>query len=444
VTDKQRRQTASSTLARRVAPLFGLGGVATLGQDRSGSSRFARSLPKPKSDSNAGHASIPTGSLAAAGLRLPCGEYRTRSGDSPRRRSPLAHDSDMSDAASITPPVPAKPPLPPLSEEVAGWFKERWSLIADWVRREPRAALWLGAFGLTIIAFFGVLPLFSNYSLTAFRWVWQAWNPETNYEHGILIPWIALFLFLHALPKLRGLPVGSSRWGIWWLAGGIFLFLVAARTLQPRLAVAAVPFLALGLVLYVWGPAVSRVLLFPILFLLFAVPLNFIEQATFRLQFISTALSSAVCNFIGIKIAPLGTTMRAVDDSFQFEIAGGCSGINSLMAITMLTAIFVHFTQDKLWKKLVLFGLSAIFAIIGNVARITVIMAVAKYVDPTFAGGKFHEYSAYLISFPFAFVAMYYASKLVNLNPSALRASVETGLKQADPAGKANPASYDY
>jgi exosortase len=350
----------------------------------------------------------------------------------------------MSNAAPLHPGTPAKRPLPPISEEVAGWFRERWELIREWTRQEPRAALWLAVFGLAMLGFFGLSPLFSNYSLSAFRWVWQAWNPETNYEHGVLIPWIALFLFLHALPKLRGLPVGSSRWGIWWLAGGVFLFLLAARTLQPRLAIAAAPILCFGLVLQVWGPAIARVLSFPILFLLFAVPLNFIEQATFRLQFISTALSSALCNFIGIKIAPLGTTMRAVDDSFQFEIAGGCSGINSLMAITMLTAIFVHFTQDKLWKKLVLFGLSAIFAIIGNVARITVIMAVAKYVNPGFAGGKFHDWSAYLISFPFAFVAMYYASKLVNLQPSALRAQVETGLREADANGKAKPASYDY
>ena len=62
VTDEQLRQTATATLALRVAPLFGLRGVAALGQDRSGSSRFARSLPKPKIVCNAGHASISTDS----------------------------------------------------------------------------------------------------------------------------------------------------------------------------------------------------------------------------------------------------------------------------------------------------------------------------------------------------------------------------------------------
>ena len=56
------RQPAPATLARTVAPLFGLGAVAALAQDRSGSSRVARYLPKPKIDSNACHASISTSS----------------------------------------------------------------------------------------------------------------------------------------------------------------------------------------------------------------------------------------------------------------------------------------------------------------------------------------------------------------------------------------------
>src|SRR5450432_427723 len=66
-TDEQHRQTAQATLALRVAPLLGLGGVAALGQDRRGSSRFAHSLPKPKIDSNASHVSISTGSWVLRG-----------------------------------------------------------------------------------------------------------------------------------------------------------------------------------------------------------------------------------------------------------------------------------------------------------------------------------------------------------------------------------------
>ncbi len=58
VTAEQHWQTAPFTLAHGVALLFALGSVAALGQDRRGSSRFARSLPKPKIVCHAGHASI--------------------------------------------------------------------------------------------------------------------------------------------------------------------------------------------------------------------------------------------------------------------------------------------------------------------------------------------------------------------------------------------------
>ncbi len=333
---------------------------------------------------------------------------------------------------------------PSLFEEISEWLGARFRLINGWMRERPVEATLLGLLLGAIIFYFGGLKLFSGYTRTTFLWAWEAWNPETNYEHGVLIPWIALVLFLHALPSLKGLTVSSSRWGLAWIVGGVLLYLLAARTLQPRIALVAVPCVIFGAILYTWGRDIAKPLFFPSMFLLFAVPLNFVEQASFRLQFVVTALASALCNFIGIRIVPFGTTMRSADDAFQFEIAGGCSGINSLMAITMLTAIFVHFTQDRLWKKLVLFSSSVVFAIIGNVMRITVIMAVAKFYDAKFAGGKFHDISAYVVSFPFAFISMFYASKLVNLKPAAVLAQVEEGLRPE--ASKERPVStrYDY
>jgi hypothetical protein len=61
-TNEQRRQMAQAALALRVAPLFGLGGVAALGQGCRGSSRFARSVPAARIVCTAGRASISTGS----------------------------------------------------------------------------------------------------------------------------------------------------------------------------------------------------------------------------------------------------------------------------------------------------------------------------------------------------------------------------------------------
>jgi exosortase len=133
------------------------------------------------------------------------------------------------------------------------------------------------------------------------------------------------------------------------------------------------------------------------------------------LQFIITDVVGVLCNAVGIKIQALGTTLTAADGSFNFEIAEGCSGIRSLTAMTMITAIYVHLTQDKLWKKLVILAFSVVFAIAGNIGRIFTVVLVAKFISPTLASGIYHEYSGFVF-FPIALVAMVLFGKLLNIH----------------------------
>ncbi len=312
--------------------------------------------------------------------------------------------------------------------------KTPWSdLVVDWIKREPAAAFLLAAIAATFVYFFGFLPLFTNGQLSTLVWAWQAWNPETNYEHAKLIPLIVAFLVWNARDKLKKAELGSSKWGWLFIAFGLFLFFAGARTLQARLTLTSLPFLIFGIVLYVWGRNVARILLFPIFFLLFAVPLNFIAHATAKLQFLETGVASAICNLIGIKVHAIGTVVSAADNTFRFEVDEGCSGIRSLMAIMMLAAIFGHLTQDRLWKQLLIFAAAVFFAIVGNAGRLVSIFVVARWFGQDLAGGPYHTISGYL-SFPFAIGAMLLFSKLLNFKP--------TRLKEATVARE--KVSYDY
>ena len=292
--------------------------------------------------------------------------------------------------------------------------------VIDWARNNPLGAFVAAALVGTLVYFFGILPLFMNGSLSTLVWAWQAWNPETNYEHAKLIPLIALFLVWNAREKLKAAELGSSKWGWVFIAFGLFLFFAGARTLQARLTLTSLPFLIFGVVLYVWGRNVARILLFPIFFLLFAVPLNFIAHATAKLQFLETGAASAICNFIGIKVQSIGTVVMATDNTFKFEVDEGCSGIRSLMAIMMLAAIYGHLTQDRLWKQLAIFFAAVFFAIVGNAGRLVSIFIVARLFGQDLAGGPYHTISGYL-SFPFAIAAMLLFAKLLNLKPSRVK-----------------------
>jgi exosortase len=321
-----------------------------------------------------------------------------------------------------------------MSETKAAPMRQTWwDSSRNWAVREPAAALLAAAILATFVYFFGFVKLFTGGHLSTAIWAWQAWTPETNYEHAKFIPLIVAFLIWHSRDKLKAAPVSSSPWGWAFIGMGLFLFLVGARTLQARLALAALPFLLFGIVLYLWGTKVARILLFPIAFLFFMVPLNFLTQATARLQFLETGMASAICNFLGIAVTTVGTTVAAANGTFHFEVDEGCSGIRSLMAIAMLSAIYGHLTQDRLWKKLLIFAAALLFAIIGNAGRLVSIFVVARLFGQDLAGGPYHIISGYL-SFPFAIGAMLLFSKLLNIKP----ARVKSAALQKD------RVSYDY
>lgn len=298
--------------------------------------------------------------------------------------------------------------------ETIAQLRDYGQALVNWVRKRPAEAFLLAALGATLVYFFGFLRIYFDGHLSTLRWAWDAWNPETNYEHAKLIPFIVLVLVWTSRDKLESAPIRSSSWGFIFLGLGLLLFFVAARTLQARIALVSLPFLLFGAVLYLWGPRVARILLFPIVFLFFAVPLNFLTQATASLQFIETGAASAICNALGIGVRHLGTTIVATDETFRFSIDEGCSGIRSLMAIAMLSAIYGHYAFDRLWKKVAIFVASLLFAIIGNAGRLVSIMVVAKWFGQDLAGGPYHTASGFL-SFPFAIAAMLLFGRLLNL-----------------------------
>ena len=303
----------------------------------------------------------------------------------------------------------------------------------EWAKRNPSCLVVLFTIIATFVYFFGFLNLFLNGRISTAVWAWQAWTPETNYEHAKLIPAAVVVFVWLARHKLKAAPVGSSAWGWLFIGAGLFLFLVAARTVQARLALTALPLLLFGVVLYAFGKEIVRILLFPIGFLFFMVPLNFITQATVPLQIVETSIASTVCNLIGIHVQNLGTVVDSADNSFHFQVDEGCSGIRSLMAIAMLSAIYGHFTQDRLWKKLAIFVASLLFAVIGNAGRLVSVFVVGKFFGQDLAGGAYHNISGYL-SFPFALATMMLFDKLIN---------IRIGNGKAVSAAK-QPASYDY
>ena len=321
--------------------------------------------------------------------------------------------------------------------ETAKWlwgivFSVLESLVAfgKWCAQNPLGALALGGIAATLVYFSAIVHPFAYGSMSTARWAWEAWNPEGDQSYGRMVPVIAIALFYYHREKLKQAAPGGSALGLIPLGLGILLYVLSVRCLNPRMGLASAPFLIYGAVRFVWGRAAARVILFPCVFLIFMVPVSALVQATSHLQNAITSAVAVLSRGLGIAVLDNGTTLTSTDGSFNFEIAEGCSGMRSLMAMTMLTALFVHLSQNRLWKKLLIFSCSLVFAIIGNFGRIFSIVLIAKFYDPKVASGLYHEYSGYLF-FPIAILAMLFFSNLVNLDFSKLAARFQKNLEPA-------------
>src|SRR5207302_596831 len=160
-------------------------------------------------------------------------------------------------------------------------------------------------------------------------WAWEHWVPRMNQEYCRLVIPIALALVWYHRKKIRAAHKEGSNWGLAFIAAGFLLVLLGTRAQQPRITMLAIPFLIFGIVLFLWGRQVARILAFPIGFLVFMIPVGALQQTSFRLQFLITGAIQVLSPLIGTKLNVIGTTLSPPDNSWGFDIAEGCSGIRS-------------------------------------------------------------------------------------------------------------------
>ncbi|MEI9897531.1 MAG: exosortase/archaeosortase family protein [Chthoniobacter sp.] len=225
--------------------------------------------------------------------------------------------------SSAVAPVPETPSA---GETVAGVFA--------WVRREPLGALLLAVIAGVLLYFFGFYRVFMNGNQSTAEWAWAGWNDENDQVHcRFIAPIIAVILWLRRGELMSVVKTPSTR-GLAFVIAGIVFYVLAVRCLQPRVAILALPLLVYGAAEFVGGRAFARIFIFPCLLMLFMVPIGGVIQGTVTLQLLASKAVGLLCGLLGIRVQIIGTTINV--DGHSFEVAGGCSGIRSLMAMSML------------------------------------------------------------------------------------------------------------
>ena len=329
--------------------------------------------------------------------------------------------------------------------------------LPGWCRANPAQALLFAALLGVLGYFYFGLKAFMALSTTAAQWMMSGWNEENDQQHCWAVVPVALLLVLLRWREIEARPKKGANSGLWFVGLGVLFYVVGIRCAEARYTIFALPPLFYGAVRFLWGAQVARTVLFPCVFLLFMVPVGGVVQGTVPLQLLTAKAIRLLSSVFGIPIIVDGSTLSSPDGRFEpMEIAGGCSGIRSLMAMTMLAALYAYFTSRGPVRGFILFGCSIIFAVLGNFARVFSVVLFARFLDAKTATGLYHDYSG-LVFFPVAVAAMAGMGSLLNRDWAGMfgkwTAPAGTG-SQASEVGLGGPPSetgssprqapYDY
>ncbi|MCK5113668.1 MAG: EpsI family protein [Phycisphaerae bacterium] len=287
----------------------------------------------------------------------------------------------------------------------------------------PRSrSLAIGAWLLLAVAL--VMLFCYNFYEMWYRW-FPAWNRddlglygrfvegESYYTHGPLILLVSIVISIILVRRTKIHVCPNTRGGIIVITLSLILHVMA--TLARVNFVSGFAFIGVitGLVLLIWGNNALRRLWFPIVFLVFMIPLPEVSvaQINFRLKMTAAQWGVWVANQIGIIAYRDGNRVFLEGDK-SLIIANVCNGLRTMISLLAFGALYTYVCRLRGWLRLGLFAMIIPVALIANTIRIVSLIFVAHIWNESIATGWYHDTSSALI-FVLAFLLMFMLERLI-------------------------------
>lgn len=214
----------------------------------------------------------------------------------------------------------------------------------------------------------------------------QVWNNSETYTHCFLIVPISLYL-IYEKRKTLSFDVASSS----YLAGLALLFAqllwVVGHFAGVNIIEQIAAFISINaLVLFILGFNNYYKILFPMWYLIFAVPMG--EELVPSLQTVTADISVFLLNLVNVPIYREGLYLYIPNGTFV--VAEACAGIQFLIASVALGTLFAYFNYHKWWKRGIFFAICIVVPILANGIRVFGIVYLGYVSDMTVAVGADH------------------------------------------------------
>ena len=203
------------------------------------------------------------------------------------------------------------------------------------------------------------------------------WQSE-QYAHGPLIALVSAGLLWHLRRPLGALPdAWSPAAGSAALAGGLLLAVLGLSQHIHLLTFASQPMVLAAVLLLMRGRAGLRMAWFPLLFLLFIVPLPgiFVDTLTNHLKAWVSFSAEEILYQLGYPVARSGVVITI--GQYQLLVADACSGLHSMLSLSALGALFVYLmSRTSRWHNALMLASLLPIAFVANLGRVLLLALI--------------------------------------------------------------------
>jgi exosortase len=231
------------------------------------------------------------------------------------------------------------------------------------------------------------------------------WWDDPNYSHGFLVPLFSLYLVWQQREALRAAPRSGSLLGIPVILAGIGALILGDLGAENFLMRSSLIVIIAGLILFHLGTHVFRVVLFPLAFLFFMVPLPGIifYAVTFPLQRLAAEQAAWTLDSLGVPVLLDGNIIHLAQ--LSLGVTEACSGIRSLISLFAGAVAWAYLLVPVGWPMLVFVAATVPITIFANATRVVLTGLIGQYFGVQYASGFFHEFAGWAI-YLFAFAAL--------------------------------------
>lgn len=236
---------------------------------------------------------------------------------------------------------------------------------------------------VSIVGLLALWVLFTYEGITSAIAIW--WGNEI-FNHGFLIVPGSFYLLYLDRKQLLSTSWETSLLPLPFIAGACFLYIVGiAGDIQLFMHVATFSLLPL-LVWTVIGNTAAMKVWFPLVFMLFSVPVG--EELIPYLQEIAADGSVALLQLVGIPLYRNGLYIEIPQG--RFLVAEACSGVSFFIASFVIGSVYAYLNFRTTFKKASFVVISLILPIAANIVRIFGIIIIGYLSDMEHAVGADH------------------------------------------------------